>query len=551
MQTKYVIVLGSLLSGIGKGIVTSSIAKLLSMYTYRVMPLKFDGYLNYDCGTMNPFRHGEVFVLEDGGEVDMDFGTYERFLGKDVGSSFSITGGKVFTEIINRERRGDFLGSDVQIIPHVTDYIVERIEGVAEKEKLDVMVIEVGGTVGDIENSYFVEAVRQLALKRKTVFVDVTYVPELEKVGEQKTKPTQIALRSLRQEGIQPHFIVCRSTRKLDDKIKRKLAMFSNIPIESIIDDHDIDNIYETPLKLIDQNFDKLLIKELGLELSSIDQAALDGWRNYLNETKSTNKDVNIAVVGKYVDLRDSYASVKEALSHAASHNNANLKINWVESETLEESSLKKSFDILSKADGILVPGGFGVRGTEGMINAIEYSRVNKIPYLGLCFGMQLMAIEYARNVCKLNAANSSEFGNFEHNIIDIMEEQKKISYKGATMRLGSWEAKIKKDTIAHKAYGSEKAHERHRHRYEVNNKYRKTLEESGLVVSATTPDDMLVEMIEWKDSFGIGTQAHPEFKSRPGNPAPLFSSFIKSALTKKSGITGEGKYSYTLSSSA
>ncbi|MFI5412608.1 MAG: CTP synthase [Candidatus Micrarchaeales archaeon] len=550
MQTKYIVVLGSLLSGIGKGIVTSSIAKLLSMYTYRVMPLKFDGYLNYDCGTMNPFRHGEVFVLDDGGEVDMDFGTYERFLGKDVSSSFSITGGKVFTEIINKERKGDFLGSDVQIIPHVTDYIIERIEAVAEKEKLDVMIIEVGGTVGDIENSYFVEAVRQLALKKKTVFIDVTYVPELEKVGEQKTKPTQIALRSLRQEGIQPNFIVCRSTRKLDEKIKRKLALFSNIPIESIIDDHDIDNIYETPLRLIDQNFDKLLIKELGLELSSIDQNSLDEWRNYLNAAANTSKDVNIAVVGKYIDLRDSYASVKEALSHAALGSNANLKINWVESETLEESSLRKNFDILSKADGILVPGGFGSRGTEGMINAIEYARVNKIPYLGLCFGMQLMAIEYARNVCKLDGASSAEFGNFEHNIIDIMEEQKKISYKGATMRLGSWEAKVKRDTIAHKAYGSEKVHERHRHRYEVNNKYRKTLEENGLVISATTPNDLLVEMIEWKNSFGIGTQAHPEFKSRPGRPAPLFAAFIKNAIIRRAELS-EGKSQYTLSASS
>ncbi len=548
MQTKYVVVLGSLLSGIGKGIVTSSTAKILSLYGYNAMPLKFDGYLNYDCGTMNPFRHGEVFVLNDGGEVDMDFGTYERFLNKDLNSSYSLTGGKVFTEIISRERKGDFLGTDVQIIPHVTDYIAGRLEAIAEKEKLDVMVIEVGGTVGDIENGYFVEAIRQLSMKRKTVFIDVTLVPELEKVGEQKTKPTQLALRSLRQEGIQPNFIVCRAARSLDDKIKRKLALFSNLPVENILDDHDIDNIYETPMRLLDQGFDKMLIKELGLEFAQLNEKELQKWRDIFRQ-QGDMKPVNIAVVGKYVDLRDSYASVKEALCHAALSNGANLKINWIESERLEDSSIKSAFDILGTADGILVPGGFGSRGTEGMIKAIEHARVNKVPYLGLCLGMQLMAIEYARNVCKLEGASSGEFGATKHNVIDIMEEQKKITNKGATMRLGSWEAKVKQGTIAFKAYGSEKIFERHRHRYELNNGYRKILEDNGLVISATTPDDALAEIIEWKDSFGIGTQAHPEFKSRPQMPSPLFDAFIRSALAK-GGFNAE-KHSYMLSASA
>ncbi len=545
MQTKYIVVLGSLLSGIGKGIVASSIAKLLSLYNYKVMPLKFDGYLNYDCGTMNPFRHGEVFVLDDGGEVDMDFGTYERFLGRSISSDFSLTGGKVFSAIINKERKGDFLGTDVQIIPHITDYIINRLEEVAEKEKLDVMIIEVGGTVGDIENSYFVEAVRQLALKRKTIFIDVTYVPELEKVGEQKTKPTQIALRGLRQEGIQPSFIVCRSGRTLDEKIKRKLALFSNLPVERIIDDHDIDNIYETPLRLVDQNLDKMIVNELGLEHWSINQKGLDEWK--AGFTLEKPRDVTISVVGKYVDLKDSYASVKEALVHAAWHNNAQLRINWVESEGLESGS---GTEALAKSDGILVPGGFGVRGTEGMIKAIEYARVNKIPYLGLCFGMQLMAVEYARNVCGLKAASSEEFGATEHVIINMMEEQKKISNKGATMRLGAWEAKIKPGTRVHAAYSSDTFWERHRHRYEINGDYRKTLEEKGLVISATTPDNGLVETIEWNSSFGIGTQAHPEFKSRPGKPAPLFSAFIKSALHEETGPS-EGRYSYSQSASA
>ncbi|MCW6160100.1 MAG: CTP synthase [Candidatus Micrarchaeales archaeon] len=550
MQTKYVVVLGSLLSGIGKGIVTSSIAKLLSMYSYRAMPLKFDGYLNYDCGTMNPFRHGEVFVLDDGSEVDMDFGTYERFLNSDLNASFSMTGGKVFSEIISRERRGDYLGNDVQIIPHVTDYIVEKIQAISDKEKLDVMLIEVGGTVGDIENNYFVEAMRQLALKRKVVFVDLTYVPELEKVGEQKTKPTQMALRSMRQEGISPDFIVCRSDKPLNDKAKRKIALFSNLAPERVMDDHDLGNIYWLPLHLMKQGFDKMLIKELGLEMNSLDEGKLNAWKNIVDTRTRPKRPLTISVVGKYVDLHDSYASVKEALSHAALAHDVELTINWVESETLEESSIGNGLEALKGSDGILVPGGFGGRGIEGMIKAIEYARTNKIPYLGLCLGMQLMAIEYARNVCNIKDANSTEFADCENKIIDIMEEQKKVTMKGATMRLGAWEARLKPSTIAYSSYGAETVSERHRHRYEFNNGYRERLERDGLIVSGTTPDGNLVEFIEWSGSFGIGTQAHPEFKSRPESPAPLFKSFIKSALNKKAGISGE-KYSYTLSASA
>jgi len=499
---------------------------------------------------MNPFRHGEVFVLDDGSEVDMDFGTYERFLNSDLNASFSMTGGKVFTEIISRERKGDYLGNDVQIIPHLTDYIVEKIQIISEREKLDVMLIEVGGTVGDIENNYFVEAMRQLALKRKVVFVDITYVPELEKVGEQKTKPTQMALRSMRQEGIAPDFILCRSDKELNDKARRKIALFSNLPPERVMDDHDLGNIYWLPMHLMKQGFDKMLIKELGLEMNALDENKLASWKSIVDTRSRPKKPLTIAVVGKYVDLHDSYASVKEALVHAALVNDAELNINWVESESLEESSIGSNIEILKGSDGILVPGGFGGRGIEGMIKAIEYARVNKIPYLGLCLGMQLMAIEYARNVCGLNGASSTEFGECEHRIIDIMEEQKKVTTKGATMRLGAWEAKIKPNTIAHSSYGAELVSERHRHRYEFNNEYRKQVEEKGLVVSGTTPDGNLVEFIEWKDSFGIGTQAHPEFKSRPERPAPLFRSFIKSAMMKKDG-NFTGRYSYTLSASA
>ena len=548
MQTKYVVVLGSLLSGIGKGIVTSSIAKLLSMYSYRAMPLKFDGYLNYDCGTMNPFRHGEVFVLDDGSEVDMDFGTYERFLNSDLNASFSMTGGKVFSEIISRERRGDYLGNDVQIIPHVTDYIVEKIQAISDKEKLDVMLIEVGGTVGDIENNYFVEAMRQLALKRKVVFVDLTYVPELEKVGEQKTKPTQMALRSMRQEGISPDFIVCRSDKPLNDKAKRKIALFSNLAPERVMDDHDLGNIYWLPLHLMKQGFDKMLIKELGLEMNSLDEGKLNAWKNIVDTRTRPKRPLTISVVGKYVDLHDSYASVKEALSHAALAHDVELTINWVESETLEESSIGNGLEALKGSDGILVPGGFGGRGIEGMIKAIEYARTNKIPYLGLCLGMQLMAIEYARNVCNIKDANSTEFADCENKIIDIMEEQKKVTMKGATMRLGAWEARLKPSTIAYSSYGAETVSERHRHRYEFNNLYRQKLEDAGLVISATTTDGKLVEIVEWKGQFGVGTQAHPEFKSRVEKPSPLFLAFVRSALAYGKGEgAGEEIRSYNL----
>ena len=565
METKYIVVLGSLLSGLGKGIVTSSIAKILSFYNIRAMPLKFDGYLNYDCGTMNPFRHGEVYVLEDGSEVDMDFGNYERFMNKDLSGAFSLTGGKLFSELISKERKGDFLGADVQIIPHLTDLITSKIETLSKKEQLDVMIIEVGGTVGDIENSYFVEAMRQLALRHHVIFVDLTYVPELEKVGEQKTKPSQIGLRSLRQEGIQPDFIVCRANRPIDQKAKQKLALFSNLPAEHIIDDTDIGNIYEMPLHFMKQGLDKMLLNRLGLHAANLDMAALDRWGACVGKMEP-RATVTISVVGKYVDLRDSYASVKEALYHAADANKVRLKLKWVESEALErmdEMAIKAEF---VRSNGVLVPGGFGKRGTEGMINAIRFARTNRVPYLGLCLGMQLMTIEFARNVCGLKDAGSAEFGATEHNVIDIMEDQKTIDKKGGTMRLGAWPAIVKDGTMARSAYGIERITERHRHRYEFNNRYMQALEQKGLVISAICPrgsrdlaeavglkdpsEDVahagpdLVEIIEWRDSFGIGTQAHPEFKSRPEQPAPLFDAFIRSAVVHAS-VPNEQKALY------
>ena len=530
MPTKYIVVLGSLLSGIGKGILSSSIIKVLSIYDVKVMPLKFDGYLNYDCGTMNPLKHGEVFVLDDKSEVDMDFGTYERFLNTDLTGASSMTGGKVFSEIIAKERRGDFLGSDVQIIPHLTGHILEKIRNISKDNDLDVMLIEVGGTVGDIENSYFIEAMRELALKNKVVFINVTYVPELEVVGEQKTKPTQLALRSLMQIGIQPNFIITRSESMLKKKTKEKIALFANLLEERIIDNRDVGNIYRIPLNFIDGGFAAQLINELGLKDMKPNEAKLAAWKNYIANMEDGKKTVNIGVVGKYVNLHDSYVSIKEALIHAAASQQLKVNINWIESESLETG--KPTIDEqLKEFDGILVPGGFGSRGIHGMINSIQYAREHSIPYLGICLGMQLMAIEFARNVANMEAADSTEFNpNAKYRIIDIMESQKSITGKGATMRLGSWPAIIKQGTYASSFYDSELIHERHRHRYEFNNEYRAQLDQFGLRIGATTPDGRLVEIIEWKNSFGIGTQAHPELKSRPERPAPLFMGFMSNA---------------------
>lgn len=529
MQTRYLVVLGSLMSGLGKGIVSSSIINALSTYDVSIMPLKFDGYLNYDCGTMNPIKHGEVFVLDDKSEVDMDFGTYERFLNRDLNGSLSLTGGKLFSEIIERERKGEFLGSDVQIIPHMTGMISKKIEDTAKANNLEVMLIEVGGTVGDIESSYFIEALRELALKNKVVFITLTYIPELAVVGEQKTKPTQLALRSLMQLGIQPNFIVTRSEHTLGDKIREKLALFANLPVEKIIDNKDSDNIYQVPITFIENGFAQQLLYELGIPDKKLSKQKLDEWKKYVKNMGDAQKTVNISVVGKYVDLHDSYVSIKEAITHSSASLGINTSIKWIESEFLENGT--SADELLKGSDGILIPGGFGSRGIEGMINAIKYARENKVPYLGICLGMQLMAIEFARNVAKLEDANSTEFNAATKNsIIHIMESQKNIDRKGGTMRLGSWEAKVKKGTYAFNAYNSETIHERHRHRYEFNNSYKEQLEELGLRVSATTPDGNLVEIIEWRDSFGFGTQAHPELKSRPQKAAPLFVEFLKNA---------------------
>jgi CTP synthase len=473
-------------------------------------------------------------VLEDGGEVDMDFGEYERMLNRNLNSSFSLTGGKVFSEIITKERKGDFLGRDVQIIPHVTDFIQDRIEKVAKENDLEVMVIEVGGTVGDIENSYFIEATRQLALKHAVIFVNVTFVPELDPVGEQKTKPTQLAIRSLMQVGIQPDFVICRTKRPLIKAVKEKIAYFANLSTEAVIDDHDLGSIYSIPISFMKQGFDSLLINALGLN-GQLDKKSYESLKKSADAiTVKYPKTVKISIVGKYMDLHDSYKSVNEALVHSAAANGVGLTVEWVESEEFEGKNPKEVAALLSNSHGILVPGGFGNRGIEGMINAINYARTSDTPYLGLCLGMQLMAIEFARNKCGLDNANSAEFDKeAKHKVIVLMDAQKNIVDMGGTMRLGAWTTILKNGTKAWDAYGIDTISERHRHRYEFNNEYKKLFEDNGMIISGTSTDGKLVEIMEWSDGFGIATQAHPELNSKLENPAPLFKLFLKAAAKR------------------
>ena len=526
MPAKFIVVLGSIMSGLGKGVVSSSVMKILDFYDFKVLPIKFDGYLNYDCGTMNPYRHGEVFVLDDKGEVDMDFGTYERFLNRSLESSSSITGGKLFGEIIEKERKGEYLGEDVQVIPHLTTAIQDKIQAFAAKNKLDFVVIEVGGTVGDLENGYFIEAMRQLSLKNEVVFIDVTYIPRLKTVGEQKTKPTQSAFRALMGMGVIPHFLICRTDGEMGHNIRKKLSMFTSLDESRIINDPDMDSPYQLPLYLVKQNFDKILLDSFKISKKRINTEKLERWdKNVGNIVNRKGKAINIAVVGKYVELKDSYVSVKEALMHAAGKLSLDLNVRWIESETLESNDAGV---ILEGIDGLIVPGGFGKRGIEGMITSITFARENKIPFLGLCLGMQLMAVEFARNVCKMDNANSTEFDpDTKYNVIDILPSQLAVTQKGGTMRLGAWEMVIKdKNSIAYASYGKT-ASERHRHRYELNNKFLDVLQEKRLKITATTKDGNLVEIIEWPDSFGVATQAHPELKSRIEEPSPLFLSFL------------------------
>ncbi len=527
---RYIVVLGSLMSGLGKGIITSSIGKLLQSRGLNVSPIKFDGYLNVDCGTMNPYRHGEVFVLDDGTECDMDFGTYERFLNKSLNGKNSITGGKLFRSIIEKERKGGFLGRDVQIVPHLTDEIKDWVKKTGEEQDSDIVIIEVGGTVGDLENSYFLEAMRQLANEEKVLFIQLTFVPSLSK-GEQKTKPTQHANKLILSMGIQPKLILCRQDEPLSREAKEKISMFCNVPMQNVLDDPKLDTIYELPRVLDSQKMTEIVLSELGIEEKD---RGMKKWNSLVERIRKPKKSITVAITGKYTAVKDAYVSIKEALVHSGAYHSAGVRVKWAETSEIEAGKSTPE-RLLSGCDGIIVPGGFGTRGTEGKIACIKHAREKKMPFLGLCYGMQMAVVEWARNRCGFTGANSSEIDQkTKYPVIDFLPEQMKIKDKGATMRLGAWDCKVKKGTIAHKAYGTEKISERHRHRYEVNNDYVEKLVSSGLVISGTTPDGNIVEIIEWPDGFGIGTQAHPELKSRLEKPAPLFLAFAKACLDRK-----------------
>ncbi|PLW80398.1 CTP synthetase [Candidatus Woesearchaeota archaeon] len=529
---KWIFVSGGVLSGLGKGVVSASIGRILKDKNKKIVQIKCDGYLNIDPGTMNPVEHGEVFVLDDGGEVDLDFGHYERFNDITCKFDWNLTSGKIFKSVIDKERRGDYLGKTVQMIPHVTNEIKDKWIKIGNDENADIVIVELGGTAGDIEMSLFFEAARQMALdfdEKDTCFCHLTYVPVLSSVGEQKSKPTQQSTRILQEIGISPDFIIGRSDFILDEKIKEKIALFSNLKKENILSNPNLETVYELPLIFEKENFSKLLSKSLDLKINP----DLNKWNELVNSIKSPINTVNIAICGKYTELQDSYISIKEALVHAGAHNNTKINIEWIETTDINrKSDLKR---VLQNINAVIIPGGFGNRGTEGKIEVIRYIRENNIPFLGICLGLQLAVVEFARNVCSIENATSTEFDSDSKNkVIDIMDEQKDVKDLGGTMRLGSYTANISKDTIAHSLYDQVKVHERHRHRYEVNPNYHEVLKEEGLILSGMSPDKKLVEFIELKNHpYFIATQAHPELKSTLENPAPLFLGLVKAALKK------------------
>jgi len=530
-MTKYVFVTGGVVSGLGKGITASSLALLLKSRGYKVFMQKFDPYINVDPGTMSPYQHGEVFVTADGSETDLDLGHYERFIDEELNYTSNITTGKIYSSVIEKERRGDYLGATVQIVPHVTNEIKNKVYEAGVTSGADIVITEIGGTIGDIESLSFIEALRQIRNekgKENTFFVHTTLVPFIYGSDELKTKPTQHSVIELRSLGIQPDMIVTRSNVSLDDHLKKKIALYCSIPKENIIDSVDVKNIYQIPINYYNQNADTIILKQFGLKVT---KANIKYWEKLIDTVDNLGKEIEIALVGKYVELHDAYLSVAESLTHAGYKYKTKIKINWIDSEKLEGNvDLKKIF---KNSKGIIVPGGFGSRGIEGMIKAIKYARENNVPFLGICLGMQLATIEFARNVCGIENANSREFDSMcENPIIDLMAEQKGITNMGGTLRLGNYECTLKKGSLAYADYEQNKILERHRHRYEFNNKYKEILEEKGLVFSGVNEQSNLMEIVELPShKHFIGCQFHPEFKSRPTKCHPLFDSFIKNSI--------------------
>ena len=534
-MTKYVFVTGGVVSGLGKGITASSIALLLKSRGYKVFMQKFDPYFNVDPGTMNPIQHGEVFVTFDGCETDLDLGHYERFIDEELNYSSNITSGKIFKSVIDKERHGDYLGATVQMIPHITNEIKNKVYEAGHSSGADIVITEIGGTVGDIESESFIEALRQIQYEKgshETFFIHCTLIPFIYGSNELKTKPTQNSVKDLRNMGIRPDALVCRTPFSTNDHIKEKLSLFCSVPKENVIDSVDVKNIYEIPINYYNQKIDEIILKQFELPIKKAD---LSKWKELIDTVNNLDKEIEIALVGKYVELHDAYISVAESLKHAGYKYKTKININWVDSEELENDKVNLQ-EVFKNTKGILVPGGFGTRGINGKIKAITYARENNVPFLGICLGMQLAVIEFARNVCGIENANSTEFDlNAKEPIIDLMADQKSVVNMGGTLRLGNYEKKIKKDTLAYKDYRSDKILERHRHRYEFNNKYREILEKKGMVFSGINEKANLVEIIEIPSlKHFIACQFHPEFKSRPLRPAPLFDSFIKASISNK-----------------
>jgi CTP synthase len=538
-NTKYIFVTGGVVSSLGKGIAAASLGRLLKERGFRVTLQKFDPYINVDPGTLSPFQHGEVFVTDDGAETDLDLGHYERFIDESLSQDNNITTGRIYSDVIAKERRGDYLGSTVQVIPHITDEIKDRVKLLSEEN--DFVITEIGGTVGDIESLPFLEAIRQFRQevgRENAIFMHLTLIPYIAAAGELKTKPTQHSVRELMQIGIQPHILVCRTEHPLDEDLRRKIALFTNVPMDAVVEARDVDTIYQVPIELRRQRLDDVVLRYLGMEAPEPD---LDPWRKMVNTIKTPgNGQVRIAVVGKYTELVDSYKSVQEALLHGGIANDVKVQIDWLSSEQFAQ---EEDLERLRKYDGILIPGGFGERGIEGMLRAIRFARENRVPFFGICLGLQCAVIEFARNVCGIEESNSFEFQEDTPNpVICLMDSQLQVTTKGGTMRLGAYPAALKPGSRAAEIYGAQEISERHRHRFEVNNAYREVVESKGMVISGTSPDGGLVEMVEILDHpWFVAGQFHPELKSRPMRPAPLFASFIEAArVHARAGDLGE-----------
>ncbi len=539
-KTKYVIITGSVISGVGKGTFSSCIGNILSLFHgYKVSPIKFDGYLNCDAGTLNPFRHGEVFVLDDGTECDLDLGSYERMINENLSKDNYLTSGKIFKMIIDKEREGGYLGRDVQFIPHVTGEIKGFLRSLAVKSEADIVLVEVGGTVGDLENSYFIEAMRELSYeegRENVFFINVTYILEPRSLGEHKSKAAQLGIKNLMSLGVQPNMVICRSEKPVNQKVREKISIYSNVPVSRVVNCYDVENIYKIPVFLMDNGVDKEIIRCLGMKNNSdINRDNFGKWSQLIKKIEMKDKEITVGMIGKYTNVHDSYLSILNALEHTSPYVGAKVNVKWIETTEIEKGK-KKMEDAMKGLDGIIIPGGFGKRGIEGKIMFAKYARENNIPYLGLCLGFQIALLDFARNVCGITDANSTEMDpNTKSPVVDILPEQKKIEGLGGNMRLGGKDVEVKKGTLAHKLYGKDIVRKRFRHRFECNPKYIETFEKNGLVFSGKHPKYPIMQILEIpKHPFFVATQYHAEFTSKPLEPEPLFLGFLEACVKEK-----------------